>query len=292
MAEPEYKTVRLNTERLGQILLTEGVISADDLNRALRVQTEKGGLIGEILIELGIVTPRDIERVLFLQYGTGFPFVLLPEERIIPLEVIAQVPRDVAEKYCLIPFSRFHDVLTVIISNPLDKEGLFKELKEITGLEIQFFLGLSSQIKRAVKFYYELLEKKRKKEEKGFTLIELMLVVVIIGILAAMVVPRLGGRARQARESAAKADIEANMALALDLYEMDNGEYPANLDALLTKPGDATKWSGPYLKKKPLDPWEKEYYYLSPGINNPHSYDLYSSGPDKQRGTSDDIKNW
>jgi type IV pilus assembly protein PilB len=153
-------TTRLNTKRLGQILLKEGIISEKDLNKALDIQTKKGGFLGEILIELGIITPRDIERVLFLQYGTGFPFILLPEERIIPLELFKLIPRPVAERYCLIPFSRYQNVLSVIISNPLGKEGLFEELKGITGLDIQFFLGLSSQIKRAIVFYYDLLEKK------------------------------------------------------------------------------------------------------------------------------------
>jgi type IV pilus assembly protein PilB len=161
MADLEYTAVRLNTKRLGQILLKEGIINDEDLTTALRIQTEKGGLLGEILIELGFITTRDIERVLFLQYGTGFPFVLLPEEKVVPLGVIALIPRDVSEKYCLIPFSRYQNILTVIISNPLDKEGLFRRLKQITGLEIQFFLGLSSQIERAIKFYYDLLEKKR-----------------------------------------------------------------------------------------------------------------------------------
>jgi general secretion pathway protein G len=132
----------------------------------------------------------------------------------------------------------------------------------------------------------------REKALAAFTLIELMLVVVIIGILAAMVVPRLGGRSEQARVTAAEADIEANLSLALDLYEMDNGAYPSSLDALLSKPGDAVNWRGPYLKKKALDPWGKEYAYQSPGVHNPHGYDLYSLGRDGQAGTSDDVTNW
>lgn len=132
------------------------------------------------------------------------------------------------------------------------------------------------------------------KQRKGFTLIELMIVVVILAVLAAAVVPRLAGRTQQARISTAKMDISGNISVALDLYELDNGRYPSteeSLNALISKPGSAKNWNGPYLKKKPLDPWGNEYKYASPGTHN-NDYDLYSSGPDGSDGTSDDIANW
>lgn len=131
-------------------------------------------------------------------------------------------------------------------------------------------------------------------KKSGFTLIELMLVVIIIGALVAMVMPRLTGRGEQARASAAKADIQANIATGLKLYELDNGNFPSTeegLNALLNKPAQATNWNGPYLEKKPIDPWGREYKYKSPGDHR-SDYDLYSLGKDGQEGTTDDVKNW
>ena len=129
---------------------------------------------------------------------------------------------------------------------------------------------------------------------KGFTLIELMLVVVIIGVLISMVAPRLAGRSEEARIAAARADINANISVVLDLYELDNGKYPETeegLAALLVKPGSSVKWKGPYIKKVPLDPWGKNYVYKSPGDHN-IDYDLYSYGPDRQEGGEDNVSNW
>ena len=129
--------------------------------------------------------------------------------------------------------------------------------------------------------------------KKGFTLIELMLVVIIIGVLSAMVVPRLAGRSEQARIQAAKTDINSSIPLALDLYEMDLGHYPELLDYLRTASGaDAESWRGPYLKKKPLDPWGKPYIYKFPGEHNSDSYDLSSMGKDGKPDTADDGVNW
>ena len=129
--------------------------------------------------------------------------------------------------------------------------------------------------------------------KKAFTLIELMLVVIIIGVLSAMVVPRLAGRSEQARIQAAKTDINSSIPLALDLYEMDFGNYPELLEYLRTRPGSSDEsWRGPYLKKTPLDPWGKVYVYKSPGEHNTNSYDLYSLGNDGKPGTADDVVNW
>jgi general secretion pathway protein G len=131
--------------------------------------------------------------------------------------------------------------------------------------------------------------------KKGFTLIEIMLVVIIIGALVAMVMPRLTGRGEQARSAAAEADIRSNIATALKLYELDNGNFPTTeegLGALLTKPSSAATWNGPNLEKKPIDPWGREYKYKSPGEHRPADYDLFSLGKDGVEGTADDVKNW
>ena len=131
---------------------------------------------------------------------------------------------------------------------------------------------------------------------QGFTLTEIILVVVILGALVAMVVPRLTGRSEQAKIAVAKADIESHLATALKLYELDNGNFPTTsqgLDALLRKPTTSPipeNWNGPYIEKRPIDPWGNPYSYESPGRHR-LDYDLLSQG--KETATQeDDIVNW
>jgi general secretion pathway protein G len=136
----------------------------------------------------------------------------------------------------------------------------------------------------------------RRAARRAFTLIELLLVLAILGILAAIVVPKISGRTEQAREQAAQTQI-STFGSALDAFEVDNGFYPKGnngLQALLVSPREARNWRGPYLKSDtvPKDPWNNDYVYVCPGKHNPTSYDLMSMGPDGRVGGGDDIANW
>ena len=135
--------------------------------------------------------------------------------------------------------------------------------------------------------------------QSGFTLIEIMVVVVILGILAALVVPQVMGRPDQAKVTAAQNDIRA-IGAALDMYKLDNQNYPSTqqgLEALVKKPTGnpaAKNWNADgYLKKLPVDPWGNPYLYLAPGTRG--KIDLYSLGADGQEGGEGidaDIGNW
>jgi general secretion pathway protein G len=133
--------------------------------------------------------------------------------------------------------------------------------------------------------------------EKGFTLIELMVVVIILGILAALVVPKMVGREKEAKQKAAFIQIEL-LGTALDYFALQVGRYPTTsegLKALVEKPSGVENWKGPYLKKIeiPRDSWHNDYHYESPGKYG--DYDLYSYGADNAEGgegNDQDIVSW
>ena len=127
---------------------------------------------------------------------------------------------------------------------------------------------------------------------RAFTLVEMLLVVTIIGILAALVIPRIAGTSDRARKTAARADINGGIKSALGAYEVDVGFYPKSLQDLLQQPSNVRNWHGPYLEKVPLDPWGNAYIYYYPGKHSAAGYDLLSIGPDLKEGTDDDIGNW
>jgi general secretion pathway protein G len=126
----------------------------------------------------------------------------------------------------------------------------------------------------------------------AFTLVEMLLVLVILAVLAAIVIPKMSGRSQQAKVTAAGTQIKS-FELALDSFEVDTGFYPNNLDALVNQPGNAQNWKGPYLKQGiPPDPWNGTYVYTYPGKNNANGYDIQSFGPDGRAGGDDDVTNW
>jgi general secretion pathway protein G len=140
------------------------------------------------------------------------------------------------------------------------------------------------------------LFKKHLSDSRGFTLVELIVVVIIIGLLAGLVLPQFIRQEEKAKLKTARAQIEL-LGTALDTFRLDVGRYPTSdegLQSLRQKPGAIDRWDGPYLKKElPMDPWSKPYLYKSPGEHGP--YDILSYGADGApggEGDNRDITSW
>jgi general secretion pathway protein G len=135
----------------------------------------------------------------------------------------------------------------------------------------------------------------------GFTLLEVMVVVIVLGLLAGLVGPQIIGRVSDAKSTTARTQIEM-ISVALDSYRLDNGRYPTTqqgLEALRTEPAAdpvPTNWRGPYLRREvPMDPWGRPYEYRSPGEENPGSFDLFTLGLDGVpggEGEDADLTSW
>lgn len=131
----------------------------------------------------------------------------------------------------------------------------------------------------------------------GFTLLEILVVLAIIGLLAGLAIVHVGHIHDRAERTVAQLAVDDSLKTTLNSYKFSTGNFPSTADglrALLVRPDNNSRWSGPYIEKaiNLVDPWGEPYQYAYPGTHNKDSYDLWSKGPDKQAGTADDITNW
>jgi general secretion pathway protein G len=127
-------------------------------------------------------------------------------------------------------------------------------------------------------------------KSSGFTLLEIMIVVAIIGLLVALLAKKFVGQQDYAEMIATKAQL-TNVSTDLETYRMFNMSYPNSLNDLVTRPANARSWKQ-LAEKLPEDAWGEPFYYKNPGTHNTTKYDLYSKGPNKKEGDEDDIGNW
>lgn len=138
------------------------------------------------------------------------------------------------------------------------------------------------------------------RRRRGFTLLEVLMVIIILGVLAALVVPNFFGAGEDAKKKVTKAAIDSGMNGTLELFRLHVGRYPTTdegLMALVRKPDSddvGDKWAGPYVTdpSKLKDGWQRDFIYVSPGQINEHGYDLSSPGSNGRPGDDDDVTNW
>ena len=144
-------TKRVITKQLGELLIERGVITQEQLQKALAVQKEEGGLLGQVLVRLGATTEEDIAQALTAQFG--FPYLPLKNYEI-GKEVIRLVPENVARQYCLIPVDRIGNALTIAMSNPLNAQAQ-EDIELITKCKVQVFVSTMTDINQAIDRCYE-----------------------------------------------------------------------------------------------------------------------------------------
>ena len=141
---------KIINKKLGELLMDAGLITLAQLDQALELQKDKGGLIGEILVQLKFTTEEDIAKTLTAQYG----FAYLPLSNYeIDAELAKMIPERVANQYCLIPIDRMSNNLTIAMSNPLNSQAV-EDIETISGCSVQIFVSTTTDIRQAIgKFY-------------------------------------------------------------------------------------------------------------------------------------------
>lgn len=138
-------------KKLGELLMDAGLITLAQLDQALELQKDKGGLIGEILVQLKFTTEEDIAKTLTAQYG----FAYLPLSNYeIEAELAKMIPERVANQYCLIPIDRMSNNLTIAMSNPLNSQAV-EDIETISGCSVQIFVSTTTDIRQAIEKYYK-----------------------------------------------------------------------------------------------------------------------------------------
>jgi type IV pilus assembly protein PilB len=141
---------RAVTKELGELLLEKGIISAAQLEKAVKIQKEKGGLIGQIIVMLGYAREEEIAQAITIQYG--FPYLPLESYEINP-DVIKLIPENVAKQYNLIAIDRMGNLLTISMSNPLNVQAV-DDIEMLTGCKVQIFISTMTDINNAIKRCY------------------------------------------------------------------------------------------------------------------------------------------
>ena len=142
---------RLISKQLGELLLEKGIITKEQLNKALAIQKERGGLIGQILVGLAYATEEQIAQALKVQYG--FPYLPLLNYDI-DSELIKLIPENVAKQYCLVPIDKIGNNLTIAMGNPLNIQAV-EDVELITNCKVQIFVSTITDVNNAIKKYYK-----------------------------------------------------------------------------------------------------------------------------------------
>lgn len=142
---------RIITKTIGQLLLEKGIIKQAQLDEALKIQKEKGGLLGQILASLGYVTEEQIAQAITIQYG--FPYLPLSNYEI-DEGAIKLIPENVTRQYCLIPIDKIGNTVTIAMADPLNMQAI-EDIELITGSSIQIFVSTATDIKKAIDKYYK-----------------------------------------------------------------------------------------------------------------------------------------